>query len=132
MQLLRERKDETHLSVFHSVSNRNSISSSARNAFNSVFFGLMQDCTTFTLHDLTDFYVERETAHRIKSNDRSCFHDRWPNSITKINNLREQRGVLGALHILRIGRIGSARSVLAIVPLSMYTYILIKCVSRFG
>ncbi len=42
----------------------------------------------FTLHDLTDFYiervnVERVTAHRIKINDHSCFHNLWPNSKTK-------------------------------------------------
>ncbi len=34
-----------------------------------VFFSQTRDCTTFTLHDLTDFYVERVTAHRIKIND---------------------------------------------------------------
>ncbi len=88
--------DETHLSMFHSVSNRargkcsrNSISS--QYAFNSffcfVFFclePLTRDCTTFTLHDLADFYVERVTAHRIKRNEHSCFHNRLPNSKTKL------------------------------------------------
>ncbi len=29
---------------------------------------------------LRRFYVERVTAHRIKINDRSCFHNLWPNS----------------------------------------------------
>ncbi len=88
-----ERVDEMYLSVFHSVSNRahgmhsrNSVSSAARYTFNSFFFFLSQtrDCTTFTLHDLTDFYIERVTAHRIKRNDHSCFHNSWPNSKTKL------------------------------------------------
>ncbi len=82
-----ERSDEMHLSVFHSVSIgtdgkrlRNSISSAARCTLGSCFFFLSRarECTTFTLHDFTDFYVERVTAHRIKIND-SCFHNRWPN-----------------------------------------------------
>ncbi len=78
-----ERMNETHLSVFHSVSNRacgkhsrNSVSSAARYAFNSLFKSRARDFTTFTLHDLTDFYVERATAHHIKINDHSCFHNR--------------------------------------------------------
>ncbi len=62
--------NETHLSVFHSTLNhaqgkrsRNSISSEARYAFNSFFFSSRaRDFTTFTLHYLTDFYVERATA----------------------------------------------------------------------
>ncbi len=33
----------------------------------------------FTLYDLADFYVESVTAHHIKRNDHSCFHNRWPN-----------------------------------------------------
>ncbi len=41
-----------------------------------------RDCTIFTLHSLTDFYVERVTAHRIKRYDHSCFHNLWPNSKT--------------------------------------------------
>ncbi len=71
--------DETYLSVIHSVSNRvcrkrsrNSIYSTDRYAFNS-FFCLepwSKDCTTFMLHDLTDFCV---TAHRIKINYHSWF-----------------------------------------------------------
>ncbi len=88
-----ERMDETHLSVFDSVSNRahgkhlrNSISFAARYTFNSFFFFFVRarDCTTFTLHDLPDFYVESVTAHHIKINDHSCFHSRWPNSKTKL------------------------------------------------
>ncbi len=117
-----ERMDEAHLSVFHSVSNRdhgkrsrNSISSAARYAFNSFFLVRARDCTTFTLHDLADFYVESATAHSIKRNDHSCFHNRWPNSKTKLKwkHLWEQggspgvSGALRSLRILRIGRIGS-------------------------
>ncbi len=30
------------------------------------------------------FYVERVTAHRIKINDHSCFHNLWPNSKSKL------------------------------------------------
>ncbi len=80
--------DETHLSVFHSVSNRargrrsrNSISS--RYALNSFFFFFFQtrDYTTFTLQD---FYIESVTAHRIKINDHSCIHNSWPNSKSKL------------------------------------------------
>ncbi len=41
------------------------------------FLSRARHFTTFTLHDLTNFYVERVTAHRIKINDRSCFHNRW-------------------------------------------------------
>ncbi len=40
-----------------------------------------RDCTTFTLQD---FYIESETAHRIKINYYSCFHNSWPNSKTKL------------------------------------------------
>ncbi len=63
--------NETHLSVFYTVSNRacrkrstNSVSSAARYAFNSLFYSRARDFTTFTLHDLTDFYIERR-QHRI-------------------------------------------------------------------
>ncbi len=79
--------EETHLSVFHSVSNRahgrprKSISSVR---FQLVFFVRARDCMTFTLHDLADFYVESVTAHCIKINDHSCFHNRWPNWKTKL------------------------------------------------
>ncbi len=79
--------DETHLSVFHSVSNRahgkHSRKSLPRLGTLSTRFFFF-DCTTFTLQDLTDFYVERVTAHRIKRNDHSCFHNSWPNSKTKL------------------------------------------------
>ncbi len=51
---------------------------------------------TFTLHDFTDFYVERVTAHRIKINGYSCFHNFW------------RATVIRSLRILRVGRIGSA------------------------
>ncbi len=66
------------------------ISSAAPYAFNS------RDCMIFTLHDLTDFYVERVTAHRIQINDNSCFHNLWPNSKTKLTlkHLWEQDGPL--------------------------------------
>ncbi len=110
--------DETHLSVLHSVSNRargrrsrNSISS--RYAFSSFFFfSQTRDCTTSTLQD---FYIESVTAHRIKINDHSCFHNSWPNSKikTKIKTSLRARGPPGvsgalcSLRILRIGRIGS-------------------------
>ncbi len=62
----------THLSVFHSVSNRahgkrsrNSVSSAARYAFNSFFLSQASNCTTSTLHEFTNFYVERVTAHKL-------------------------------------------------------------------
>ncbi len=48
------------------------------------FFVRARDCSTFTLHDLADFYVESVTVHCIKINDHSCFHNRWPNSKTKL------------------------------------------------
>ncbi len=60
------------------------ISSAARYSLNSGFFSRARDCTIFTLHNLTDFYVESVTAHRIKINDHSCFHNLWPNSKTKL------------------------------------------------
>ncbi len=47
-------------------------------------FSQTKDCTTFTWHDLTVFYVERMTAHCVKLNDHSCFHNSWPNSKTKL------------------------------------------------
>ncbi len=116
--------DETHLSEFNSVSNhahrkrsRNSLFCGSV-CFQLIFFSQTRDCTTFTLHDLTDFYVERVTAHRIKINGHSCFHNSWPNSKTFNNikiktSLRERgppgvSGALRSLRILRIGRIGSA------------------------
>ncbi len=79
-----------------------------------LFLSRARDCTTFTLQDSTDFYIERVTAHRIKRNDHSCFHNCWPNSKTKLKlkHLWEQGGpwcfgALCSLRILRIGRIGS-------------------------
>ncbi len=60
-----ERINETHLSVFHSISNRAretvSLSWLAMRSTN-VFLFRARDFTTFALHDLTDFYVERVTA----------------------------------------------------------------------
>ncbi len=50
----------------------------------SVCFQLARDCTIFMLHSLTDFYVGRVTAHRIKIYDHSCFHKLWPNSKMKL------------------------------------------------
>ncbi len=46
--------DETHLSVFHAASNHAHGKRSRR------------DCTTFTSHDLADFYIESMTAHRME------------------------------------------------------------------
>ncbi len=55
------------------------------------FFSQTRDCTTFTLQD---FYIESVTAHSIKINDHSCFHNSWPNSKneTKIKNIFESKG----------------------------------------
>ncbi len=39
---------------------------------------------TFTLQDLTNLYVDRMAAHRIKRNDHSCFHNCLPSSKTKL------------------------------------------------
>ncbi len=75
--------DATQLSVFHSVSNhahgkRSSLqllcTLSKKNFFRA------RDYMIFTLHDLTDFYVEGVTAHCIKITD----HNLWPNSKTKL------------------------------------------------
>ncbi len=59
-----------------------------------IFLVRARDCLTFMLHDLADVYVESVTAHRIKRNDHSCFHSRWPNSKTKLKlkHLWEQGG----------------------------------------
>ncbi len=72
------------------------ISSMAPYTFNSFFFSRARDCTIFTLHSLTDFYVERVTAHRIKRYDHPCFHNLWPNSKTKLKlkHVWEQEGPL--------------------------------------
>ncbi len=47
---------------------RETVSSAAHTLSTRFFFSQTRDCTTFTLHDLPDFYVERVTAHRIKIN----------------------------------------------------------------
>ncbi len=100
--------------VFHSVSNR------ARRKRSSLLQLCMlstRDCTIFTLHSLSDFYVERVTAHRIRY-DHSCFHNLWPNYKTKLKlkPLWKQggslvfRGLRSYAALLRIGRIGSGSS----------------------
>ncbi len=86
----------------HSVSNRDHGKRSRNSLFRGTlsprffFFPQTRDCTTFTLHDLTDFYVERVTAHHIKRNYHSCFQNSWPNSKTKLKlkHLGEQGGPL--------------------------------------
>ncbi len=112
--------DETHLSVFHSVSNR----ARGRRTRNSVssryvqlvfcFFSQTRDCTTFTLHYLTDFYVDSVTAHRIKETIIHVFTTAQNSkNDTKIKTSLRARGppgvsgALRSLRILRIGRIGS-------------------------
>ncbi len=84
---------------------------SLRGTLSTLFFFLKRHCTTFTLQD---FYIESVTAHRIKINYHSCFHNSWPNSKTKLKLKhlwsKGPPGVSGALcslRILRIGRIGS-------------------------
>ncbi len=52
--------------------------------FQLVFFCKNKKHTTFTSHDFADFYIEGMTAHRIKINYYLCFHNRWPNSKTKL------------------------------------------------
>ncbi len=67
--------DAMYLSVFHSISNRirGKRSSLPRlRILSTYFFFGARDCTIFTLYSLTDFYVERVTAHRIKIYDHSC------------------------------------------------------------
>ncbi len=56
---------------------------SLRGTLSARFFFLFQtrDCRTFALQD---FYIESVTAHRIKINDHSCFHNSWPNSKSKL------------------------------------------------
>ncbi len=88
-----ERINETHLSVFHSVSNhargkrsRNSVSSAARYAFNSLFLSRARD---FILIQISN---SKQNLNEI------------------IFESKGAPGVSGALHslcILRIGRIGS-------------------------
>ncbi len=78
--------DATHLSVFHSVSNRTrgKRSSLPRLRTLSTRFFFLRDCRTFMLLDLTDFYVDSVTAHCIKINYYLSFHNLWPNSKTKL------------------------------------------------
>ncbi len=56
----------THLSVFHSAlveSARETVSLLRLAMLSTIFFlSRARDFTKFTLHDLTDFYVERATA----------------------------------------------------------------------
>ncbi len=61
-----------------------------------LFFSQARYCTMFTLHNFTDFYVERVTAHCIKINDHSCFHTLWQNSKIKLKlkHFGEQGGPL--------------------------------------
>ncbi len=57
-----ERMNESHLSVSNHNRGkrlRNSVSYAARYAFNSFVLSRARDFTTFTLHDLTEFFIER-------------------------------------------------------------------------
>ncbi len=85
-----ERMDETHLSMFHSVSNRahgkrsRSISSVHSDFFVCLFF-LMQETAWRSRYMIwLTFYVESVKAHRIKIIDHSCFHNSWSTSKTKL------------------------------------------------
>ncbi len=124
-----ERMDATQLSVFHFVSNhtcekRSSLSQLC--TLSNLGFFRARDCMIFTLHDLADFYVERVTAHSIKINYHSCFHNLWPNSKTKLKlkHIWEQGGPLVfwgpyaayTTRILLIGTIGSGCSTYACCP----------------
>ncbi len=74
----------------------------------TLFLSRARDFTTFTLHDLTVFHIERTTAPH---------YNKWsfmfPNSKTKMKSSLRARGAPGvsgalrSLRILRIGRIGS-------------------------
>ncbi len=74
--------------LFHSISNRDRGKRSSllrlRTLSTRFVFSRARDCTIFTFQNLTDFYEERVTAHRIKINDHSCFHILWPNFKTKL------------------------------------------------
>ncbi len=75
-----ERMDAMHLSVFHSVSNRDRGKRSSLprlQAFNSFFF--FSNKETVHVNDSTDFDAEID-----KINDHLCFHILWPNSKTKL------------------------------------------------
>ncbi len=93
------RLDITNVFVHVSLS-RIALAESARETVSLLRLGMLstrfllsraRDCTTFTFHDSTDFYlesmVERVTAHRIKINDNSCFYNRWSNSKKKLKHL---------------------------------------------
>ncbi len=68
-----ERMDATHLSVFHSILNHDRRKrSSLPYAFNCTLFFSSMRLYDIHVNDLTDLYVERVTAHRIKINDHSC------------------------------------------------------------
>ncbi len=71
--------DATQLSVVHFVSNharRKRSSLSQLHMLSTLFFFFQaRYCMIFTLHDFNDFYVESVTAHRIKINYYSCFHN---------------------------------------------------------
>ncbi len=107
------KNDQTHLSVFHSVS----IAESARETYfpqlSTLFFYLMQETVRRSRYVWLTFYVEKVRAHRIKIIDHSCFHNRWSTAKTKLKwkPLWEQGGPPGVWGptqlILRIGWIGS-------------------------
>ncbi len=84
-----ERKDAMHLSVsLVSIRVRGKCSSLLRLHIRfQLVFSWARDCTTFTLHDLTDFYVEMVTLHRIKIND---------HSLAKLKNETKIKTSLGA------------------------------------
>ncbi len=97
---MKARMDETHLSVFHSVSNR-SCRKRLRNfssaAWYTHFFCLMQESVRRSRYMIwPTFYVERVRVHRIKIIDHSCFHNHWPTSKTKLKwkHIWEQGGPL--------------------------------------
>ncbi len=107
--------------MFHSTPNRargkcsrNSISYAALYAFNKFLKSGTRDFTTFTLHDLTDFYVERATApHYNKLITHVFIAAGQIQNKTKIKTYLRARdppgfsGALRSLRILRLGRIGS-------------------------
>ncbi len=75
----------------------------------------------FTLHDLADFSAESVTGHRIKINDHSYFHDRWPNlkSKLKLKHLWEQ-GCFGALRKLGYSAYRENRLCVRVLKLHMH------------
>ncbi len=117
INLMKERMQR--ICLFHSISirARGKHSSLSRLCTLSTFFFFFElDCTTFTLHDLTDFYVERVTAHRIKINYYSLAKLKTKQKCENSLGARRPPGVSGALCSLCIlckGRIGSAQGVSA-------------------